>query len=124
MKDIGQDAVQRMMADAFAIVPKDLGTNSPKGGDKIPACDMAQNVPKTGTKCATRPGAVPTTVEAVMYSLRHRGTAALAQRDCQRRLSELAPDRLRQVIVRLDRMRTEYPAITDALLLRIGERIP
>jgi hypothetical protein len=69
-------------------------------------------------------GAAPTTVEAVMYSLRERGEPALTETDCQRRLSELSLDRLRQVIVRLDRMRAEYPAITDSLLLRLGEKIP
>lgn len=69
-------------------------------------------------------GAAWSTVEAVMYSLRERGERALDESDCRRRLSELSPDQLRDVIVRLDRLRTEYPAVTDELLLRIGEKIP
>jgi hypothetical protein len=121
--ELGQDAVQRMMAEAFAIVPKDVSTNSTKTVNKIDTRDVADNPPKGGGKSATRLGAPPTTVEAVMYSLRQRGPAALAESDCRRRLSDLSPDQLRQVIVRLDRMRAEYPAITDGLLLRIGEKI-
>jgi hypothetical protein len=69
-------------------------------------------------------GAPRATLEALMYSLRERGERALTEPDCQRRLSELSPVQLREVIVRLDRMRAEYPAVTDSLLLRIGEKIP
>lgn len=119
---IGQDAVQRMMADAFAIVPK-VRNNSAKSAGNIRTGDVAHNVPKSGTGSATRPSAAPSTIEAVMFSLRSRGLRALVEADCRRRLSELAPDQLRQVIVQLDRMRSKYPAITDGLLLRIGEKI-
>jgi hypothetical protein len=111
--EIGVDAVQRMLADAFAIVPR-------KGGNATLAKAIDDGF---GNAKPTRPGAPPTTVEAVMYSLRQRGAAALAEADCRRRLSELTPDQLRQVIVRLDRMRSNYTAITDELLLRLGKKI-
>ena len=69
-------------------------------------------------------GATKATVEAVMYELRTYGLAALAGTNCRRRLSELSAAQLRQVIKRLDRMRDQYPAVTDELLLRVGEKIP
>jgi hypothetical protein len=65
-------------------------------------------------------GAASTTVEAVMYSLRERGQAAISEPDCQRRLAELSPAQLRDVIERLDRLRPKYPAITDDLLLMLA----
>jgi hypothetical protein len=68
-------------------------------------------------------GAASSTVEAVMYELRTYGIAALAGANCQRRLSELSPDQVRDVIVRLDRLRSNYPAISDKLLLLLGELV-
>jgi hypothetical protein len=68
-------------------------------------------------------GAAPTTVEALMYSLRERGEAALKEPDCQRRLSELIPDQIIEVHERLDHLRSKYPAITDKLLRYIAELI-
>jgi len=64
------------------------------------------------------------TVEALMYELRTYGIAAIAGPSCQRRLSELSPDRVREVIERLDRLRPKYPAISDNLLLALAELIP
>jgi hypothetical protein len=68
-------------------------------------------------------GAAPSTVEAVMYELRTYGLAATAGPNCQRRLSELSPDQVRDVIVRLDRLKANYSAITDDLLLALAELI-
>lgn len=67
--------------------------------------------------------AAPTTVEALMYSLRQRGAAALFEPDCQRRVSELSREQVKEVIERLDRLRPKYSAITDGLLLNIAELI-
>jgi hypothetical protein len=50
-------------------------------------------------------GAAPTTVEALMYSLRSRGTAALSEPNCQRRLSELNERQLYEVAVRLQKLK-------------------
>jgi hypothetical protein len=66
-------------------------------------------------------GAAGSTVEALMYELRTLGLAALAGPNCRRRVSELSPDQVRAVIERLDRLRPNYPAITDDLILTIGE---
>jgi hypothetical protein len=68
-------------------------------------------------------GAPKWTVEAVMFSLREYGAAALAGPHFQRRLAELSPDQVRECIVRLDRLRPKYPAITDNLMLLLGELI-
>lgn len=65
-------------------------------------------------------GAAPTTVEAVMYSLRERGKAAMTESDCKRRLSDLSPVQVQNVIERLHRLRPKYPAITDDLLLMLA----
>jgi hypothetical protein len=69
-------------------------------------------------------GATKFTVEALMYSLRERGDRALAEPDCQRRLSELSSDQLVEVISRLMKLRSKYPAITDQLLFRLNEKLP
>jgi hypothetical protein len=71
-----------------------------------------------------RHGAALATLEAVMFSLRERGESGLASLDTQRRLSELSADQLCEVIERLDRMRDRYPAVTDSLLVRLGEKLP
>jgi hypothetical protein len=68
-------------------------------------------------------GAAPSTVEAVMYELRTYGLAAIAGPNCQRRLADLSNAQLRQVIERLDRLRPNYPAITDNLLFSLAELI-
>jgi hypothetical protein len=51
--------------------------------------------------------AAPTTIEAAMYSLRERGTAALIEPDCRRRLSELNERQIRDVAVRLQKLKPE-----------------
>ena len=68
-------------------------------------------------------GAAPTTVEAVMYELRTYGLAAIAGANCQRRLADLSNAQVREIIQRLDRLRPQYPAITDNLLLSLAELI-
>jgi hypothetical protein len=68
-------------------------------------------------------GAPQATVEAVMYELRTYGLAAIAGPNCQRRLANLSNAQLREVIERLDRLRPQYPAITDKLLLSLAELI-
>ena len=68
-------------------------------------------------------GAASSTVEALMLSLRERGAGALAEANTRRRLGNLSPAQVREVIERLDRLRQKYPAITDELLLQLAERI-
>jgi hypothetical protein len=69
-------------------------------------------------------GAAIATIEALMFSLREQGEPALSSAQNQNRLSELSDSQLREVIARLDRMRDRYPSVTDALLLRLGEKLP
>jgi hypothetical protein len=69
-------------------------------------------------------GTAPTTVEALMFSLRERVEAALAEPNCQCRLSELSSAQVREVIQRLDRLRPKYSKITNELLLRVGGLLP
>jgi hypothetical protein len=95
IETIGQDAVQAIMARAFQ---RCRPTAEPKR-------------------------AAEATVEALMYSLRQRGAAALAERDGQRRLAEMSSDQVRMVIARLIKLRPSYPAITDALLFRLGGQL-
>ena len=47
------------------------------------------------------------TVEALMYSLRERGTKALAERDTRRRISELSDEQALEVAGRLQRLKPE-----------------
>jgi hypothetical protein len=68
--------------------------------------------------------AAQTTVEAVMYELRAHGVAQLAKTNCRRRLDQMSPAQLREVIERLSELRPQYPAISDDLLLQLGERLP
>jgi hypothetical protein len=59
----------------------------------------------TATTTVEARAAAPTTVEALMYSLRTRGTAALLEPDCRRRLSELNAEQTRAVAVRLQKLK-------------------
>jgi hypothetical protein len=50
-------------------------------------------------------GAAPTTVEALMFSLRERGTAVLSESDGRRRLSELTAEQMLEVAARLQKIK-------------------
>jgi hypothetical protein len=63
--------------------------------------------------------AAPTTVEALMYELREDGIAALRVPNCRRRLGDLSPQQVKQVLSRLLALRPRYPKITDELIERI-----
>lgn len=70
-----------------------------------------------------RDEAAPSTIEALMYSLRGRGITALADESTQRRFSELSPRQVREVIDRLQKMRARYPAISDGLIGFLSEQL-
>jgi hypothetical protein len=55
-------------------------------------------------------GAAPTTIEAAMYSMRERGTAALLEPDYRRRLAELNEQQIREVALRLQKLKPEIAA--------------
>lgn len=60
------------------------------------------------------------TIDALVYELRTDGMAALQRPHCLGRLSDVSPDDLRGVIASLIQLRSKYPSITDALLLKLG----
>ena len=66
-------------------------------------------------------GAPETTVDALMFSLRERGTAALGEPATKRRFLELSKSQVGEVIVRLNRLRPTYPDVSDQLIIQIGE---
>jgi hypothetical protein len=66
-----------------------------------------------------RSGAPHATVEALMFSLRERGTRALEERDAKRRLSELSDDQVIEVGNRLQRLRPEIARAWTAAEVKI-----
>src|SRR5262249_42423889 len=67
-----------------------------------------------------RNGAPTASVEAMVHELRTHGLAALERPNCLRRLSDVSTAQLREVLARLIKLRPRNPAITDALLLKLG----
>ena len=69
-----------------------------------------------------RSGAPQSTVEALMFSLRERGTGALEETDAKRRLSELSNQQVIEIGDRLQQLRPEiaraWPVDEVKLLLR------
>ena len=105
---LGQDAVQAIVAKAFAAWPE------PVPADVVP--DLApETVPEIR--------AAASTVDALMFSLCQRGASALAERSCQRRLAELSTAQVRNVIERLFAARSRFRAIDDELLFQLGEQL-
>jgi hypothetical protein len=68
-------------------------------------------------------GAPQAIIEALMFSLRERGKAALSEADCRRRLADLSSAQVREVIARLIKLQPRYGAITDELLFLLGEQL-
>jgi hypothetical protein len=62
-----------------------------------------------------------TTVDALMFSLRSRGMAALDEPITKKRLSELSKAQAADVIVRLHRLRGKYPKVCDRLIVKVRE---
>jgi hypothetical protein len=94
----------------------------PQSGEPFPTAYEMQAMYETSLRRARKQyGAADSTVEALMYELRTLGLAALAGPNCRRRLASLSTAQLREVIGRLMQLRPLYPAITDDLLLKLGE---
>jgi hypothetical protein len=70
-----------------------------------------------------RDGAPQSTVEALVYELRTHGLTALQHPSCLRRLDDVSATQVREVTARLIRLLPKYPAITDDLLLKLGEQL-
>ncbi len=71
-----------------------------------------------------RKAAAQSTYDALLYELRTFGVAQLAKPNCRSRLSDLSTQQLRELIAALIRLKPEYPAITDDLLLKLGDQLP
>jgi hypothetical protein len=67
--------------------------------------------------------AAASTLEALMFSLRERGTAALAEPQTRRRLAALSTAQVQVILARLMALRPKYPAIDDELLFLLGEQL-
>jgi hypothetical protein len=64
-------------------------------------------------------GAPASTVDALMFCLREGGIVALEEPANLQRLTKLSPAQFDDVIKRLSKLRSQYPAITDELLQTI-----
>jgi hypothetical protein len=104
VRAIGQDAVQAIMAQAFK------------------RCRVHQRSPAEPSPPAYDQAAA-SIVDALMYSLRERGAAALLESTCRARLAELSSDQIRDVIKRLTALRPRYPKIDDELLSELAAQI-
>ena len=71
-----------------------------------------------------RDHAAASVIEAVVYELRTHGLAQLKNPHCRRRLGELSPEQMCEVLARLIKLRPQYPKIDDELLLQLEERLP
>lgn len=96
---VGQNAVQAIMAQSF----KRCRAHRRSPAEPPPQYDQAAD----------------STVDALMYSLRERGAAALLERACLDRLADLSSDQIRDIIDRLTALRPRYPKITDELLSKL-----
>src|SRR4051812_1065354 len=105
---IGQDAVQAIMCEAFAVVHES---------------GIIASVPDPMRETAPEIRAAARTVDALMFSLRERGSSALAERAVQSRLAELSTAQIHSVIERLIVARRAFPAIDDELLFLLGEQL-
>jgi hypothetical protein len=146
--ELGQDLLQGFMATAFAAMRDDLPTDelvpidetfveTRRAADERRArappdarlghlrARMADDVSleRAWRELNSAPCAAASTVEALMFSLRERGAAALSEADCRHRLADLSSVQIREVIARLMKLRSRYPAITDDLLFLLGEQM-
>jgi hypothetical protein len=103
--ELGQDGVQAIIAKTFA-----------QDHRREPVAVAIDPEPPTCRAAAS-------TVEALMFSLRERGEAALSERAFLDRFAGLSTKQVREVIARLIKLRPTYPAISDDLLLTLGEQL-
>jgi hypothetical protein len=67
--------------------------------------------------------ATQSTIDALVYELSTHGLAALKRQNCRRRLADASTRQMRDVIRRLIGLRPNFPAVTDELLLKLGEQL-
>ena len=119
--ELGQDEVQRPMADAFTANPSLFDVElSSAFIDEIERVCYEVNAQAAGER---HNRAAASTVEALMLALRSRGAAALAEPETRRRLADLSSAQVREILARLLALRPDYPVIDDELLFLIGEQL-
>jgi hypothetical protein len=135
---IGQDEVQAIMSAAFGIVRDDLASGEEEStqrlshsatqpqdlchGDTYYAPVDNEPDPVDDNRARRGDEASPTTVETLMLALRSDGEIALARN--RERLIALSPAQVEHVVVRLHRLQSAYPAITDRLIELLAELLP
>ena len=60
------------------------------------------------------------TYDAVVYELRTHGVSQLSKPNCQRRLGDLSPAQLKNLIASLQQRRGQYPNVSDELLTTLA----
>jgi hypothetical protein len=86
-----------------------------------PASELQRDQDNWARKRHERHGAPEMTVDAVIFSLRSRGMAALSEPITRQWLSELSRPQIADVGVRLHRLRAKYPTVTDQVIIEIGK---
>jgi hypothetical protein len=117
---IGQDAVQKILAEAFA-PHRDDPWDAP--GWRQAAIEYHKQRQGRTLIVEIKPErlkqARQSTFDALLWELREYGVARLARPQCQRRLAELSTDQMRALIAALMRLRSRYPII----LLKLGDAL-
>jgi hypothetical protein len=90
-------------------------------------CDLIhrweRDFPGPVSQCrVTRPSAAPrSTFDALVLELRTHGLPQLSNTSCRRRLGKLSTQQVRELIAALMQLRPEYSAITEELILKLGD---
>src|SRR5262249_41015427 len=92
------------------------------------ACDRdcierwERDFPRPVSQCGvTQPPAAPrSTFDALVLELRTHGLPQLSNTSCRRRLGKLSTEQVRELIAALMRLRPEYSALTEELILKLG----
>jgi hypothetical protein len=91
-------------------------------GDGVPSeGELQADMDDTIARVRDQYGAAASTIEAIMYALRERGEAGLAESNTGNRLDQCSPEQRQEIIVRLNNLRGRYPTIADGLIIRIAE---
>lgn len=64
-----------------------------------------------------------TTCDALLYELRTHGITQLSNPSCLLRLGDLSTDQIRDLIASLLRLQPQHAAITDELILKLGDQL-
>jgi hypothetical protein len=78
--------------------------------------------PSPAPRRSTRPPAAPqSTFEALVFELRTHGLPQLTKKSCRQRLGRLSTQQVRDLVAALRRLRPRYSAITEELILKLGD---